>query len=159
VAGVTVGLILHEAGKSAVEATADEDFDPDELAYPGLPPGSDWGDLEYVSVATIRECFAALAAAAKMDAARLVNSVAYHYECEARMAQFRLEVVERELSRMGAERLMLPPLVLDKVTRYEAHLHRQLVQTMHELEAMQDRRRGHAAPLARLDVSGVDAAG
>lgn len=155
VAGVTVGLILNEAGKSAMEATADEDFDPDETAYSGLPHGSDWDDLTYVSVATIRECFAALAAAAKTDAARLVTGVAYHYECEARSARFRLEVVERELSRMEAERLMLPPLVLDKVTRYEAHLHRQLVQTMHELEAMQERQRGHAAPLARLDVSGL----
>ncbi len=38
--------------------------------------------------------------------------------------------------------------------RYEAHLHRQLLQTMHELEALQARRQGHATPLARLDVAG-----
>lgn len=68
-AGVMVGLILNEAGKSAVQATADEDFDPDDVAYPGLPPGSDWDDLDDVSIATIHECFAALAAAAKTDAA------------------------------------------------------------------------------------------
>lgn len=41
---------------------------------------------------------------------------------------------------------------LERVTRYEAHLHRQLLQTMHELEALQDRRKGRATPLARLDV-------
>jgi hypothetical protein len=43
---------------------------------------------------------------------------------------------------------------LKNVTRYETHLHRQLIQTLHELEAMQSRRRGELAPLARLDISG-----
>ncbi len=50
---------------------------------------------------------------------------------------------------------MLPDKsALDNIVRYEAHLHRQLVQTMHELEAIQARRRGEATPLARLDISG-----
>ncbi len=40
--------------------------------------------------------------------------------------------------------------------RYEAHLSRQLYKAMHELEALQLRRRGGVAPLARLDVDGVD---
>ncbi len=70
-----------------------------------------------------------------------------------------LGVMERELARMGARRMMLPAEDLDKVQRYEGHLHRQLIQTLRELEAMQERRRGGAAPLARLDVSGADAAG
>lgn len=39
--------------------------------------------------------------------------------------------------------------------RFEAHLHRQLLQTLHELEARQARRQGEQAPLARLDVQGV----
>jgi hypothetical protein len=43
---------------------------------------------------------------------------------------------------------------LERVTRYEAHLHRQLLQTMHELEALQARKKGQAMPLARLDVAG-----
>jgi len=43
---------------------------------------------------------------------------------------------------------------LQKITRYESHLHRQLIQTLHELEAMQARRRGEQTPLARLDISG-----
>lgn len=42
---------------------------------------------------------------------------------------------------------------LEKIRRYEAHLHRQLMQTLHELEALQARRRGESTPLARLDVS------
>ena len=43
---------------------------------------------------------------------------------------------------------------LNIITRYESHLHRQLLQTLHELEAMQDRRRGHQTPLARIDFTG-----
>jgi len=43
---------------------------------------------------------------------------------------------------------------LNVITRYEPHLHRQLLQTLHELEAMQDRRRGERSPLARLDITG-----
>jgi hypothetical protein len=37
------------------------------------------------------------------------------------------------------------------VTRYEAHLHRQLVQKMQELKA---RKKGQVTPLARPDVIG-----
>ncbi len=44
---------------------------------------------------------------------------------------------------------------LDKIMRYEAHLHRMHNQTLHELEAMQLRRRGGHSPLARLDITGA----
>ncbi len=42
---------------------------------------------------------------------------------------------------------------LIKIQRYEAHLHRMLLATMHELEAIQTRRTGGQSPLARLDIS------
>jgi hypothetical protein len=44
---------------------------------------------------------------------------------------------------------------LDKIMRYEAHLHRQYIQTLHELEAIQIRRKGGTSPLARLDIAGA----
>ncbi|OFW64978.1 MAG: hypothetical protein A2Y74_03095 [Actinobacteria bacterium RBG_13_63_9] len=47
---------------------------------------------------------------------------------------------------------------LDKIMRYEAHLHRLCIQTLHELEAIQLRRQGRHAPLARLDISAPPAA-
>ena len=56
---------------------------------------------------------------------------------------------------MGRERLLPGVEVLEKVARYEAHLSRLLYKTMHELEALQTRRRGASAPLARLDVDGL----
>ena len=54
--------------------------------------------------------------------------------------------------------LVLEPYYLDNIMRYEAHLHRQCLQTLHELEALQARRRGETPHLARLDVSASPAA-
>ena len=42
---------------------------------------------------------------------------------------------------------------LQNLIRYEAHLNRQIVQTLHELEALQSRRNGQPSPLARIDVA------
>jgi len=49
---------------------------------------------------------------------------------------------------------ILPPLhELDKIIRYETAIHRQLLQTLHEIEALQARRKGEPSYLARLDIS------
>ncbi len=44
---------------------------------------------------------------------------------------------------------------LEKLQRYESHLTRQFYQALHELEALQVRRRGERTPLARLDLQGL----
>jgi hypothetical protein len=54
------------------------------------------------------------------------------------------------------ERLLPDEKTLEKVAHYEAHLPRQLYKALHELEALQARREGGSAPLARLDVDGMD---
>jgi hypothetical protein len=56
--------------------------------------------------------------------------------------------------RVSNEQLLPAHGELDRVIRYEAHLSRQLLATMHELEALQARREGQPTPLARLAVSG-----
>ena len=43
---------------------------------------------------------------------------------------------------------------IPNLVRYESALHRRFIQTSHELEAIQTRRQGGQAPLARLDISG-----
>ena len=47
-------------------------------------------------------------------------------------------------------------MTLQKIARYEAHLSRQLYQAKHELKALQTKQTGGAAPLARLDVQGLE---
>ena len=44
---------------------------------------------------------------------------------------------------------------LQMIMRYEAHLHRQYIQTLHELEAMQARRQGGTSSLTRVDITGA----
>jgi hypothetical protein len=70
------------------------------------------------------------------------------------LAQGELPDIEPEVvGRWELLRSLPPQEELDKIMRYEAHLHRRWVQTLHELQALQARRHGDAAPLARLDVS------
>ncbi len=66
------------------------------------------------------------------------------------------ERVKQDLEKMSRERLLPDEKTLEKVVRYEAHLSRQLYKALHELEALQVRRQGGSAPLARLDVDGMD---
>jgi hypothetical protein len=64
--------------------------------------------------------------------------------------------VERDLRNLSRERLLPDEKTLEKIARYEAHLSRGLYQAMHELEALQTKRSGGAAPLARIDVQGLE---
>jgi hypothetical protein len=74
---------------------------------------------------------------------------------KAERSKLEAEKVERDLRNMARERLLPDEKTLEKVSRYEAHLSRLLFKVLHELEALQVRRSGGAAPLARLDVDGL----
>ena len=65
--------------------------------------------------------------------------------------------LKRSRSAAKARRILPSKDDLMQIIRYEAHLHRQYIQTLHELEAIQARRRGERVPLARLDISGPPA--
>src|SRR5215217_4334689 len=75
---------------------------------------------------------------------------------EARYEVVRLEgaaeEVQAQILKKRRERVLPDQADLQTVSRYEAHLSRQMYQALHELEALQTRRGGKAAPLARLDV-------
>jgi hypothetical protein len=75
---------------------------------------------------------------------------------EARYEVVRLEgaaeKVQAQILKKRRERVLPDQADLQTVSRYEAHLSRQMYQALHELEALQTRRGGKAAPLARLDV-------
>jgi hypothetical protein len=75
---------------------------------------------------------------------------------KVRVTKIRIEELERDLRNMSREPLLPDEATLQKIARYEAHLSRQLYQALHELEALQTKRSGGAAPLARLDVQGLE---
>jgi hypothetical protein len=65
------------------------------------------------------------------------------------------DIPEDEVNFEQSGRMIPTDLVLPRLLRYETHYHRQYIQTLHELEAMQIRREGGATPLARLDITGA----
>jgi hypothetical protein len=75
----------------------------------------------------------------------------------ARVAHAQETLARRDLleQRIRGELLLPEAKGLEKLVRYEAHLNRQFYQALHEVEALQTRRRGGQAPLARLDVHGM----
>jgi len=77
-----------------------------------------------------------------------------------RVARRELEYAAGLVARLDAAagtlrraRILPPAKPLDRVMKYEAHLSRLLLATLHELEALQRRRQGDPTPLARLSVS------
>jgi hypothetical protein len=75
---------------------------------------------------------------------------------EAQSAKAKAERTEGEVDVMRRERLLPGDKTLEKISRYEAHLSRQLYHALHELENLQKRRiTGEGTPLARLDVQGL----
>jgi hypothetical protein len=66
-----------------------------------------------------------------------------------------VERLKAQVERKRHEQLLPPSKTLEKVARYEAHLSRELHWALHELEAMQARRQGQPAPLARVEVHGL----
>ena len=63
---------------------------------------------------------------------------------------------ERDLHIQKGIRILPMDDHLQKIMRYDSHLHRQTIQLLHELEAMKALRKGVAAPLTRLDITGSD---
>jgi len=71
---------------------------------------------------------------------------------EATVKVLRRRVKAKE-DRLKQERMLPDANTLQKITRYEAHLSRQLLQALHELQRLQAVRGGRAVPLpAALDV-------
>ncbi len=144
----------------AVWGQADEEGELEELEIPGVPEPLDPDYLfEYDvswTVSLVRAGISVIASRTDEDPERLLVAATEETRLEVIRKKHRAEEVERDLERMSRERILPRVEILEKVARYEAHLCRQLYKAMHELEALQAKRAGGAAPLARLDVQGLE---
>ena len=87
-------------------------------------------------------------------AMELAEGVAFGFWRRRRLLAYQLAALdERQHLELASARLLLHPLDIEKVSRYEAHVNRQLYQGMHELETRQSARGGQPAPLVRIDVN------
>jgi hypothetical protein len=141
-------------------ARTDEEVEADEVRLPEEIP--DWAGLEGDmaewdgwTVSLVRECISAIASVTGEDEEELIETATERARLNIIGAKAAAERVEQELARMSHERLLPDEKTLEKVPRYEAHLSRLFHKALHELEAMQTRRSGAVAPLARLDVDGL----
>ena len=138
----------------------DEEVETGEVHLPKAIP--EWAALEEYtaewdgwSVSLVRECISAIASAANEYEEELIEAATERARLDLISAKAAAERVEQDLGRMSRERLLPDEKTLEKVARYEAHLSRLFHKVLHELEALQTRRSGGIAPLARLDVDNL----
>ena len=144
----------------AVWEQVDEEVELEELEIPGLPKAlnlevlSEYEDVGW-TVSLVRAGISVIASHAGEDVEELLEAATEEARRNVFRTKHRVEEVEQDLKNMSRERLLPDEKTLEKVARYEAHLSRGLYKAMHELEALQTRRQGGSAPLARLDVDGL----
>jgi hypothetical protein len=147
--------IIWEA-MECTDKVAEAEVDPEELlqsvSMPGLPDSDSWEGYEGWTAAMVRAVVEKIAQATDEEPEELLEAATRSARYKAERAKLGVEKVERDLRNMARERLLPDEKILEKVARYEAHLSRGLYKALHELEALQVRRTGGAAPLARLDV-------
>ena len=138
----------------------DEEIELEELEIPGIPEPldpetiSEQEDVPW-NAGLVRAGVSVIAKAAGEEPEEFLRAATQAALLDVVRAKHRAEEVEREMREMRRARMLPDEVTLQKVARYEAHLSRLLYKSMHELEALQTRRRGGSAPLARLDVDGL----
>jgi hypothetical protein len=138
-----------------------EDEDLEKVDPPsGVPDWTgvegDTAEWDGWTVGLVREYVDAVASQADESSEELLEAATEKARLEVVGAKQAADRVEQDLESMSRERLLPEVEVLEKVSRYEAHLQRGLYKALHELEVLQTRRLGGLAPLARLDVDGLD---
>jgi hypothetical protein len=143
-----------------VDKVAEGEVDPEELvesvSMPALPDSDSWEGYEGWTAGLVRAVIEKIAQATDEDPEELLEAAIRSARWKAERARLEAEKVERDLRNMSRERLLPDDRTLEKIGRYEGHLSRGLYKALHELEALQVRRSGDSAPLARLDIEGLN---
>jgi hypothetical protein len=155
---IDADIIIWGAMECAAKVIEGE-VDPEELlqsvSVAGLPDSDSWEGYEGWTAGLVRAVMEQIAKATGEEPEELLEAATRDARFKTERTKLEADKVERDLRNMSRERLLPDEKTLEKVARYEAHLSRGLYKAMHELEALQVRRTGGAAPLARLDVDGL----
>ena len=103
----------------------------------------------------LRDTIGACADQSGLESEELLEAVVEKYRGFVRSEEEAADRAVARLDRIRHQRLLPDPDTLNTWIRYGAHLNRQFYRALHELEALQVRRRGGVAPLARVDVQGL----
>jgi hypothetical protein len=155
---IEADLVIWGAMECA-DKVAEGEVDPEELlgsvSVSGLPDSDSWEGYKGWTAGLVRAVIEKVAQATDEEPEELLEAAIRSAKWKAERSKLEAEKVERDLRNMARERLLPDETTLQKVARYEAHLSRLFHKALHELEALQVRRAGGAAPLARLDVDGL----
>jgi len=133
-----------------------EDFEWEDVELSGIPEDHDIYEPPPMKASDVQRCVEAIAAHIGEDPDELLEAATVSARLDAASAKVKAEEVEGEIDVMSRERILPGDKTLEKITRYEAHLSRQLYHALHELENLQKHRiTGEGTPLARLDVQGL----
>ena len=141
------------------DKVAEGEVDPEELlegvSVPGLPDSDSWEGYKGWTAGMVRAVIEKVAQATDEESEGLLEAATRDARFKMERTKRETEKVERDLRNMARERHLPDEKILEKVATYEAHLSQGLYKALHELEALQVRRTGGAAPLSRLDVDGL----
>jgi hypothetical protein len=155
---IDADIIIWGAMECA-DKVADGEVDTEELlesiSVPGLPDSDSWEGYEGWTAGLVRAVIETVARATDEEPEELLEAATRDARFKVERTKREAEKVERDLRNMARERILPDEKTLAKVARYEAHLSRGLYKALHELEALEARRTGGTAPLARLDVDGL----
>jgi hypothetical protein len=168
-----LGLVAEHAVRLAARQESGEEPERGEVGLlseslqerlPGIADDTYLGDVDW-HVGQLRELIKWLAeeAGVRPEAQTLDGSVVSPQEqlmerlrtetrYELAIKEAKAEEVQTQLLTARRDRILPSEEDLQRIARYEAHLSRQMYQALHELEALQKRRAGREAPLARVDV-------
>jgi len=146
---------VMECADKVAEGEVDSEELLESVSVPGLPDSDSWEGYKGWTAGLVRAVIEKVALATDEEPEALLEAAIRSAQWKAERSKLEAEKVERHLRNMAKERLLPDEKTLEKVARYEAHLSRGLYKALHELEALQVRRSGGAAPLARLDVDGL----
>jgi hypothetical protein len=151
-ASSVVWAVLMAAKRKGAE------IDQEALDLPGVPEDAIIEELPTMRVEDVRGCVESIARAANQDPEDLLETATETARLDALSANAKTKQTEVEVDTMRRERILPDDKTLEKISRYEAHLSRQLYHALHELENLQKHRiTGVGVPIARLDVQGLSA--
>ena len=140
----------------AAQKAAGEEIDVESLDLPGVPEGAWIEELPAMKVRDVRGCVESIARTASQDPDGLLEAATATARLDSLSAKAKAEQTEGEIDVMRRERILPDDKTLEKISRYEAHLSRQLYHALHEIENLQKHRTtGEGTPLARIDVQGL----
>jgi hypothetical protein len=117
------------------------------ISIPGVPDGAQAReDFKGWTARAVRAGIEAIARETNEDPVELLEVTTAEAKRAIIGKEQAAERVKQDLEKMSRERILPRVEILEKVARYEAHLSRQLYKAIHELEALQVRRLGGAAP-------------